>query len=141
MYIPCVQHTMNVYHCSIEKVVHYDKENKINATETVNEFLRPLIERAKVTKYGNEAIIEIGGQQLWFVHSMDLSSNIKLENPIEVKELSICFKMNVDDIHKASTTDQKVILFSYFCHPVEQEIEIEVEVMKLSVIQSCVLYY
>ena len=123
---------MNVYHSSIEKLVRYNKEHNItNATETLNEFLCPLIEGVKIIKYGNEAIIEIGGQQLWFVHSMELSSIIKLENPVEVKELSVCFKTNVEKIPKASVNDQEVILLSYFCHPVQQKINIEVEVMKL----------
>jgi hypothetical protein len=123
---------MTVYHKSIEKLICY-KENKIDATETVNhDFLRPLVEGVKVIQYGNEAIVEIGGQQLWFVHSMELSSITKLENPVEVKELSICFKTNMDKIPSDLTMDdQEVILFSYFCHPVQQKIKIEVEVMKL----------
>jgi hypothetical protein len=125
-----MQHT---YHKSIEKMICYCKEHKKEATEILNDFLCPVIEGVKVIEYGNEAIIEVSGQQLWFVHSMELSSVTKLENPVEVKELSTCFKTNVDKIPSDLTVnDQEVILFSYFCHPIQRKVKIEVEVLELS---------
>ena len=93
----------------------------------LGEFLRPHIEGVKIIQYENEAIIEIRGQQLWFVHSIELSLIIKLDNPVEVKELSICFRTNMDKI-PGDLKENEVILLSYFCNPIQQIVEIKIEV-------------
>ena len=93
--------------------------------EFSSKFLCPLIEGVKVIQYGNEAVIEVLGQKLWFVHSMKLSSIIK--NPVQVKELSVSFKISMDKI-PGDQEENEIIIFSYFCHPIRQKVKIQTEV-------------
>ena len=123
-----VQHTTNAYHGSIEKLICYHQEHKANAIEIPSEFLCPNVERVKIILYGNEAIIEVGGQQLWFVHSIKLSPSI-IKDPVQVKEFSVSFKTNADNIVIPSDQEEsEVVIFSYFHCPFRQKLTIEVDV-------------
>ncbi len=121
----CMQHMTDVYHRSIEKLISYCQENKTNTVEISSDFLCPLVEWVKVIQYGNEAVIEVGGQQLWFVHSMKLLSIIK--DPVQVKEVSINFKTSMDKIPR-DQRESEIVIFSYFYRPVRQKVKVQIEV-------------
>ena len=93
-----------------------------------SEFLRPYIEKMKITKYGKEAVIVAKGQKLWFVHSLKLSSTT-VKDPFQVQEYSICFRTDVNSIKIPDNQEEREIeIFSYFHQPVHMKLHVEVDV-------------
>lgn len=80
----------------------------------------------KVTKYERDAIIVITGKQLFFVHSVKLSSIIN--DPFQVQELSVCFKTNSDNVILENQQENEVIVYSHFYHPVQKRLHVELDV-------------
>ena len=91
----------------------------------------------KVIQYENEAIVEVGGQKLWFVHSIKLSSlNFVVEDPVQVKEFSISFNCKTKMVIPDDQRESEVVIFSYFCHSVQQTVKIEIEVSAYTIINK-----
>ena len=100
----------------------------MNGVRVSSEFLRPHIEKMKITKYGKEAVIVAKGQKLWFVHSLKLSSTT-VKDPFQVQEYSICFKTDVNSIKIPDNQEEREIeIFSYFHQPVQMKLHMEVDV-------------
>ena len=87
----------------------------------------------KVIQYENEAIIEVGGQKLWFVHSIKLSS-VVVKDPVQIKEFSISFNCKTNMVIPDDQRESEVVVFSYFCHSVQQTVKIEIEVNACTII-------
>lgn len=120
-----MQHSTNIYHRSIEKLTVYHQEDKIDTIEISSEFLCPQVEQVKVNQYGNEAIVELRGQKLWFVRSIKLAS-VVIEDPVQVKEFSVTFKTKT--VIPNEKRESEVVVYSYFCCLVQQTLQIEIEV-------------
>ena len=114
----------------IKKLAYDDRESKVSGVKVSSEFLRPYIEKMKITKYGKEAIIVARGQKLWFVHSLKLSSTtIMIKDPFQVQEYFICFKTDVNSIKIPENQEEREIeVFSHFYQPVQVKLRVEVDV-------------
>ncbi len=101
----------------------------MSGTYVSSEFLRPYIEKMKITKYGNEAVIVAKGQKLWFVHSLKFSSSATIKEPFQIQEYSICFKTDVKSIKIPDNQEEREVeIFSYFHQPVRVKLCVEVDV-------------
>ena len=128
-----VQHSAGVYYRSIKKLAYDHKEQKGIYLGISSEFLRPVVEGVKVTQYGSEAIIVVTGRQLWFVHSLKLSSMLK--EPFQVQEVSVSFRANTDHfVIPGNQEEMEVVIFSHFSQPIMKNVCVELDV---SLIVAC----
>ena len=81
----------------------------------------------KVTQYGDDAIVVVSGQRLWFVHSLKLLSTIR--DPFQVQDTSVSFKASmVDVVRSGEAKKDRVVVYSYFSGPIAKEFHVELNV-------------
>ena len=117
-----------MYYRSIKKLAynHHQEESDFQQ-EISSEFLCPIVKQVKVTQYGNDAIIVVTGQRLWFVYSLKLASAVC--EPFQLQEISVSFKATKEDIvHPDNLEDNQVIIFSHFCPPLTVNFTMELNV-------------
>lgn len=87
----------------------------------------------KVTQYGSDAIIVINGKQLWFVHSIKLSSLII--QPFQVQEVYVSFKAKLNDVKASDSCEEGVVvIFSHFCEPITRKFIVEPNVSLMTIL-------
>ena len=122
-----MQHTAGVYYSSIKMLAYNYKMNGGGHHEISSEFLCPSIEHVKVTQYGDDAIVVVSGQRLWFVHSLKLLSTIR--DPFQVQDTSVSFKASmVDVVRSGEAKEDAVVIFSHFSPPLTGKLHVELNV-------------
>ena len=125
-----MQHSPEVYFRLAKKLAYDDEVHKVKNEDIPNEYLCPSIERVKIiTQCGNEAIVVVTGQQLWFVHSVKLCSESVVEEPFQVQECSVSFKTKTENVKiPTSQEEREIVIYSYFDQPVQKKLHVELEV-------------
>ena len=100
-------------------------------TNISSEFVCPCVERVKVNQYSEGTTIVVTGQQLWFLHSLRLSSTV-IKEPFHVQGASACFKTKAKDVDIPQSKEKtSVVAFSYFYQPIQRKLQIEFDVSSL----------
>lgn len=128
-----------MYYRSIKKLAYNHHQQESDIQEISSKFLCPIVKHVKVTQYGNDAIIVVTGQKLWFVYSLKLTSAVC--EPFQLQETSVSFKANMQDIvHPDNLEDNQVMIYSHFCPPLTVNFSMELNV---SIFHSslCIIIY
>lgn len=125
-----MQYTVGAYHMYVKRFTQDDLEIQNPRSRfgvVTDQFLLPAIDGVKVTYYGNEATVVVMGKQLWFTHSLTLSSTLK--NPIQVQKEFVSFNAETCDLQIAKNGEEKeVTLYSYFSLPITKKVYVEFDV-------------
>ena len=125
-----LQHTIDVYLRALKELTSAGcrEQSARHVRTSSSDFVCPCIDRVRVNQYSDGTVVVVTGRQLWFVHSLRLSSAVFTE-VLHVRETSVCFKTRIEDVRIPQLREETpVVAFSYFHKPVQKRLCIEFDV-------------